>query len=224
MYRASVLVGISVLATTCCVAADNSKGVDSILEKHRSATTKADQVRNNTVQRSRDDSINLLAKAANDAYAKKDRIAETKAWTTILQLDRGHLRARQYFKDLGTLDTVLASLPKSDDLGGPIDRYVGKWRTYADGHTTGGNASWNYIISPDLTIANMSGDIVRWKVKLEPIPDTNELSFYESNCYMRCMLVGDRLIVEQWCGLPNKPQTIPASKPQFIQYGFREAP
>lgn len=224
MWRSTISVAFCFLAIAYCQAADNSKGIDSVLEKYRSAVAKADQVRNNAIQKARDEAINLLVKSANEAYSKKDRIAETRAWTTILQLDRNHSRAQQYFKDLGTLDAVLTTLPKSEDLSTPTTTYVGKWRMYPDGQMDAENRTWHYIISADLTIENRSGNSTRWKEKMEPIADTKELSYQSSNCYHRCIVIGDRLIIEQWCGLPNKPPTVPTSKPNWIQYGFREVP
>ena len=111
MRLPTTLVVLWIFTATHIVAADNPKGLDAVLEKHRAAVAKADLARNNAVQKSRDDTVALLAKFATDAYSKKDRSAETAAWKAVIQLDHNHLRARQYFKDLGTLDKVLAELP-----------------------------------------------------------------------------------------------------------------
>lgn len=221
MRTFAILIGLCIVTVAIVEAAETLKGIDAVTEKHRIAVAKADLARSNAVQKSREETIGLLVKFANDAYAKKDRLSETAAWKSVLLLDRNHVRARQYFKDLGTLDATLAALPKTDDLVSPLSPFLGKWRIYRDGQ--GRNPSWHVIVSADATITNMAGDKVGWRAKLEPIPDTNEFYFNEGNCFHRCIIAGDRLVIEQWCGLPSPSKTIPNAPINWIQYGIRES-
>lgn len=222
MRTFTILIGLSIITVAKVEAAENPKGVDAIAEKHRSVVAKANLARSNTIQKSREETISLLVKLANDAYAKKDRITETGAWKSVLQLDRNHVRARQYFKDLGTLDATLAALPQNDDLVSPLSPYLGRWRIYRDGQ--GINPSWHYVVTADLTITLLEGgDKVGWREKLEPIPNTNEFYYTRSDCFHRCIIAGDRLVIEQWCGLPRPPKSIPNAPINWIQYGIRES-
>ena len=222
MRTFAILIGLCIVSVAIVEAAETLKGIDAVAEKHRAAVAKADLARSNAVQKSREETIGLLVKFANDAYAKKDRLSETNAWKSVLQLDRNHVRARQYFKDLGTLDATLAALPKSDVHASPLSPFVGTWRMYKDGQGT--RPFGHFKILSDSTIAQVAGENkFLWREKLEPVPDTNEFYYNSGNNFQRCIIAGDRLVIEQWIGLPSPSKSIPNAPINWIVYGSRES-
>lgn len=214
-----VLVTVGILSISIAVAADSLNAIDAVVQKHRATVERATAARTSAIKKSQDDSVGMLLKLANSAYSKRDRLSETNAWKAILQLDRDHPRARQYFADLGNLEATLAALPKNEDLPSAIAPFVGKWRIYRDGQ--GINPSFHFVIFPEGTIA-FDGAANAARIKFERFPDRNEYYYNTGNCFHRCMIAGDRLIVEQWCGLPGPVKTIPDAPISWIIFGIRE--
>ena len=126
----TVLMTVAALALCGLVAhaAENVKEIESLLKVHSDAIARADKARAIAVEKARDDTIAKLMKLAGRAYTEKDRVSETNAWRSVLQLDRQHQRARRYFSDLGTLEQVEKDLgePSADESAQPT-KLVGKW-------------------------------------------------------------------------------------------------
>ncbi len=198
-----------ILATVFVVVAygaDVPKALDAILEKHRVAVAKADLARSNAFEKSRDESVSLLVKLANDSYTKKDRLVETAAWKEVLRLDRNHVRAKRYFSDLGTLEAVLVEFP-ADDGSGMLFPKAGKWRTrYSDG------------AAAEFALAGNGG--VKISFGKKPAGDCradfkNGVAIVvapHNNSLERWTIGGDRLFIEHWYGL----KTLDAEKPPAL--------
>lgn len=196
---------IAALLAVCAVivrAAENTKEIENLLKVHTEAVARADKARTLAVGKSRDETIAKLVKLAGRAYADKDRGGETNAWRSVLQLDRQHPKARQYFSDLGTLDQIEQELGEStEDKPADARRLVGKWSVLFNNEASG-----PIVIPADGVVRRGDGDKRIGKITVE----RGEFILRLPEAFVeRYTLAGDRLFVEQWAPASTFPQAAP---------------
>lgn len=205
---------ITVVALALCGAivhaAENIKEIDSLLRSHGDAVARADKARTQAVGKSRDDTIAKLVKLAGRAYSDKDRVSETSAWRSVLQLDRQHQRARKYFSDLGTLDQVEIELGEAtDDVAAHARKLVGKWSVLFNNRATSPIA-----IPADGVVRRGDGEKLIGKITVERGEMILRLP---ADIVERYTIAGEKLFVEQWAPASTYPQ----SAPSLFGYGVR---
>ena len=207
----TVLMTVAALALCGLVAhaAENVKEIESLLKVHSDAIARADKARAIAVEKARDDTIAKLMKLAGRAYTEKDRVSETNAWRSVLQLDRQHQRARRYFSDLGTLEQVEKDLgePSADESAQPT-KLVGKWNMMFSNKAAG-----PLVIPKDGVVRRIDGENGTGKIVLE----RGEALLRIPAFVERYTMMGDRIFVEQWA----PASTYPASAPLIFGYGVR---
>jgi len=209
MRMFSMTVAAFALCGLVAHAAENVKEIEAVLRVHGDAVAKADKLRAVSVDKSRDEAIGKLVKLAGRAYTEKDRVGETNAWRTVMQLDRQHAKARRYFEDLGTLGQVEKdlgelNLPESVDL----KKFVGKWNV-----TFSNRAGGPIVIPKDGIVRRGDGPSLTGKLSIE----NGEVLLRMPAFMERYTLIGDRIFVEQWA----PPATFPDSAPLIFGYGPR---
>lgn len=196
------------------LAADNAKQIEAAVNNYRDAVIKADDVRSKSLDKVRTETLAQLSKLATRAFADKDRVSETRAWRAILTLDRSHDKAVQYFKDLGTLASVLEEIKVESSRYQPRGvKIVGRWLVFRDNQAK--MPFCEYIFQTDGSVL-----IKRENSAVEPWARYST----EGNAIVtrgttsgicRFTIVEDRFLQEQWSdGFPNSP-------PSWFYFGMR---
>ncbi len=182
-------------------SADNSKQIERVLHNHGEAIAKANDLRAKATEKSRNEAIVQLTKMATAAYADKDRLSETNAWKAVLMLDRSNAKATQYFKDLGTLDQILATIPE-DSAGGSLFRLVGKWHVSCDN-----KAQADVEFTPEGVLLTDN------KAKAHPriAADRDSITFRKGDCVDKYTMAGNKLLFEQWFPASIYPNSGPSN-------------
>lgn len=198
MRNSVVSVILCLLGVGSILAADNTKQIDNVLRNFAELTEKANETRAKSIDKARTEAISQLTKLAGRAYTEKDRISENRAWKTILKLDRKHPKAAQYFKDLGTLDKILAEIPvDSTNTNDPRARFIGKWQVVYSAGT-----SEIVDIRDDGTITFLPKGLSQKYTFDSTQSDVCLISpNAEAACLNRYTLAGNKLLVEQWSSL-----------------------
>lgn len=208
--RTTLLVTLTLVVIGITVdAAENGKEIEAVLKVHGEAVAKADKLHTTSIEKARDEAISKLIKLAGRAYTEKDRVSETNAWRTVLQLDRQHAKARRYFEDLGTLEQVEKELgepktPESVDL----KKFTGKWNVMFSNRAGG-----PIVIPKDGVVRRGEGPNLTGKLAVE----NGEVLLRMPAFIERYTLMGDRVFVEQWA----PASSFPDSAPLIFGYGPR---
>lgn len=195
------LASVYCLVYSSTFAADNSKQIERILHNHGEAIAKANDIRAKAIEKSRSDAVAQLTKMATAAYSEKDRLAETNAWKTVLMMDRSNAKATQYFKDLGTLEQVLKTIPE-DTSGGNLFRIAGKWRVSCDNK-----------VQFDVDIAAEGVLLTDNKKTAYPklTTDKDSITFRRGEVVDRYTVAGNKLLFEQWYPFTTYPASGPSN-------------
>lgn len=205
---------IFIFSGSLVFAADNTKQIETAIRNYRDAVAKADDIRSRALNKERNETLAQLSKLATRAFADKDRVSETRAWKAILTLDRSHGKAVQYFKDLGTLQSVLEELPDEPGLDQKkAVKIVGRWHVFRDNQAK--TPFCEYIFQSDghvLTKRRNSPPEPWAKFTLE---DDSIVTRGTNSGISRFTILGDRFLQEQW------DEGFPASPPNWFYFGMR---